>query len=49
LNVGGLFKNIGRIMGLLMKLSSSLTLMPFIVVRGLLGLENPFNELVDEL
>ena len=47
--IRSLIRSIGFIIEFIMKLPSLVTLMSFIVFRDSLGLENSFNELVDEL
>jgi len=42
-------RSIGFIIEFIMKLSSLVTLISFIIFRDLLGLENPFNGLVNEI
>ena len=49
LNIGSLIRSIRFIIKFIIKLPSLVTLMSFVVFRDLLGLENPFNGLVDEL
>jgi len=47
--IGNLMRSIGFIIEFIMKLSSLVTLISFIIFRDLLGLENPFNGLVNEI
>ena len=48
-NIPSLIRSIGFIIEFTMKLLSLVTLVSFIVFRDLLGLRNPFDELLDEL
>jgi len=47
--IGNLMRSIGFIIEFIMKLSSLVTLISFIIFRDLLGLENLFNGLVNEI
>jgi len=49
LNIGTLIRSIGFIIEFVMKLLNLMTLISFIVLGDSLGLENPFNGLVDEI